>query len=79
MAITIYVPTTVELTQGDIANALMQIILERTGVNDGDDSAWRTHEGNTFIGENWQVSNLPGDAILVDAYNILKSGHAKRF
>jgi len=65
------------VTPADLADPIMSVVREMVGVDDDAGFDWLTIEGNTFIGgANWLASNNPDVAVLVNAANILRCGHA---
>lgn len=80
MPSTTSVAITVKLTDDEVAAALMQIILKRTGVEDDAGCDWGTAGRLTCIGNvAWTVSHDVRITHLVDAFNVLKYGEVKRF
>lgn len=67
-------PIEIDVTPGALADAIMLVVMERTGSPDDAGCDWYTDvEGNTYIAnQDWIVSVQPKVAALVDAANILK-------
>lgn len=65
----------IEISNDDLAGAIMQWMLQRFGDIDDAGCDWGTDNGETFISEgNWKVSSNPDMATLVDAANIIRYG-----
>ena len=71
--------TTILVSDDQVADALMQIIHERTGVKDHAGREWLTEGTNdTILGDEY-VSTDPAVATLVNAYTVLKIGYVPHY
>jgi hypothetical protein len=67
----------IEITEKELAWAIMGIVQNRLGGIDDAGCDWFTEAGSTYIGNEreWVVSHDPDISFLVDAANILSIGH----
>ncbi len=70
----------VEIDKKELANAIMNVVLEKTGDLDDAGCDWVTDlDGFTYIGsKEWRISTNPVISTLVDAANILNYGQPLR-
>ena len=73
---------TFRLTDEQLADTLMQVIIKRTGVEaEAAEYEWETKGKITYFDRHNRhpASKDPNVAVLVNAYNVLKFGEVKRF
>jgi hypothetical protein len=72
-----YQSVEIEITNNDLASAIMQVIFTKIGRTIDDVGCdWYTWQGSVYIADSqWFVSGDAFVAQLVDAMNILKYGH----
>lgn len=72
-------PACIEIDERDLGYALMESVFEKLGLDDHFDDAgcdWLTDGSKVYIGgTDWIICDNAKVATLVDAANILKSGH----
>lgn len=76
MKVTVSVPVDAEMTNAQLADAIMAVVVERLHNIDDGGCDWGTDPlGCTYIADQrWQVSATQDIACLVDAANILRYG-----